>query len=231
MDWVRFLRTATIASIVVVVLINVFAGLIPPLLVFALIWVGGLLWLRTATKGPAILLLVNTILYLALSAPFIVPTLTVPASAGDFILNLAALLAGIGILISAIFVIRGRVEPSGSPRSFGRVLVALFLVGTVLSIFSLVSYDDPEPQEGDIELVTRDIEFHDTSLEADAGSVSVFVENQDATLHTFTIEELDVDLDIPASKNARITFEAEPGTYEFFCAPHKEDMKGTIEVR
>ena len=229
--WVRFLRNATIAAVVVIVLINVFAGLIPPLVIFALIFLIGVFWLTKATKGPAILLLVGFVLFLALSAPFIIPTLTVPASAGDFILNLASLLDAIGGIVGAIFVIRGRVEPSDSPRTLGRVLIGLFVLGTVLSIFSLVTYDDAESQEGDIELVTRDIEFVDTSLEADSGSVSVFVENEDATLHTFTIEELDVDLDIPASKSARITFDAEPGTYEFFCAPHKEDMKGTIEIR
>ena len=46
-----------------------------------------------------------------------------------------------------------------------------------------------------------------------------------------SIHNLDVDLDIPASKSARITFDAEPGTYEFFCQPHKEDMKGTLTVQ
>ena len=36
-SWVRLLRNSTIAAIVTVVLINVFAGIIPPLVVFALI--------------------------------------------------------------------------------------------------------------------------------------------------------------------------------------------------
>ena len=157
--------------------------------------------------------------------------MTVPASAGDFILNLASVLAAVGAIIGATFVIRRRVEVSDGPRTLGRLLVGLFILGTAFSIFALLGYEDAESQEGDIELVTRDIEFDDTSLEGEAGTVSVFVKNEDSTLHTFTIEELDVDLDIPASKSARVTFEAEPGTYEFFCVPHKEDMEGTIEIR
>lgn len=229
--WMRLLRSSTIASIIVVALVNILAGLIPPLVVFALIWLGALFWMKKATRGPAILLLVAFIVYLAMSAPFVIPTMTVPASAGDFILNLASILAAAGAIVGAIYVIRDRVESSDASRTLGRVLVGLFIIGTVFSIFSLVTYDDAQAQEGDIQLVTRDIEFQDTSLEADAGEVSVFVDNEDSTYHSFTIEELDVDLDIPASKSARVTFEAEPGTYEFFCVPHKEDMKGTIEIR
>jgi len=60
--------------------------------------------------------------------------------------------------------------------------------------------------------------------------VAVFVDNQDTTLHTFTVEEFGVDLEIPAGESARITFDAEPGTYEFFCRPHQPDMSGTLEV-
>ena len=231
-NWKRLLRNSAIASIVVVALINVFAGLIPPLVIFAVVWLIGVIWLGRSTKGPAILLLVGFIAFLALSAPFVLPTLAVPASAGDFILNLASLLAAIGGIIAAVFVLRGRAEEaSDTPRTFGRVLVALFALGTVFSIFSLITYEDAEVQEGDIELVTRDFEFEDTDLEGEGGEISVFVENADATLHTFTIDALDVHLDIPASKSARITFDAEPGTYEFICVPHEADMKGTLVVQ
>lgn len=41
--------------------------------------------------------------------------------------------------------------------------------------------------------------------------MAVFLENKDQTLHTFTIEELGVDLQIPAGEPARIAFDAEPG--------------------
>jgi plastocyanin len=229
LSWLRFLRWSTIASIVIVVVINVFAGLIPPLLIFAVAWVGGLIWLRGAEKGPAILLLVAFVLFLGLSAPFIVPTLTVPASAGDFILNLASLLAAIAGILGAISVIRKR-DDTGAPTTIGRILIGLFVVGVAISIFSTVSYDDAVAQDGDVKLVTKDIKFSDTSLEAGGGEVSVFIDNQDSTLHTFTIEELGVDLAVPASKSARITFNAEPGTYEFFCRPHEGDMKGKLVI-
>lgn len=228
--WAKLLRTATIVAIVDVILVNVFAGIIPPLLVFGVIWIGALVWLGRAAKGPAILLLVSFIAFIALSAPFTIPTLTVPASAGDFILNLAGLLAALVGIVAAIAVVRGLVDTAPAARSLGVAAAALFVVASAFSIFSAATYDDAEAKEGDLELVTKDIEFQQTSLEAEGGEISVFVDNQDGTLHTFTIEELDVDLDIPASKSARVTFDAEPGEYEFFCEPHKEDMKGTLTV-
>ena len=109
--------------------------------------------------------------------------------------------------------------------------MGLFVALALFSVVSTVGYDEAAAQEGDIELATEDIEFTDTSIDAQSGEVSVFVDNADGTLHTFTIDELNVDLDIPASKSARVTFQAEPGTYEFYCVPHHEDMKGTLTVR
>lgn len=229
MSWAKLLRWATIAAIVVVALINVFADVIPPLVIFGVIWIGSLWWLGRSTKGPAILLLVSFVAFLVLSAPFVVPTLTVPASAGDFILNVASILAALTGIVASIALLRG-LGPSGAPLSIARAAAGLFVVAAIFSVFSTVTYDDATRQEGDIELVAKDVEFVPTSLESDGGEISVFVENQGSTLHTFTIDDLDVDLDVPASKSARVTFDAEPGTYEFYCVPHEGDMEGTLTV-
>lgn len=229
--WSTLLRAAVVTAIVDVVLVNVFAGVIPPLLVFAVIWVGALVWLRKTSKGPAILLLVSFVAFIALSAPFTIPSLAIPASAGDFILNVLGLLAALAGIVAAVQVIRGQTGPAPAARTLGLAAVVVFVVGSVFSVYSAVTYDDAVAQEGDLRLVTKDLEFQETSLESEGGEVAVFVDNEDPTFHTFTIEELDVSLDIPASKSARVTFDAEPGEYEFFCEPHKEDMKGTLTVQ
>ena len=227
--WVSLLKWSAIASVIVIVLVNIFAGIIPPLLVFAVLFLAGVIWLRRATKGPTILLLVVFTLHLVLSAPFSIPALGVPASAGDFILTVASVLASIAGIVAAIGVLR-RLTASDAPKRLGLALVGVFVLATIFSVISTVGYENATAQEGDVELTAEDIEFTETSLEAGSGQVSVFVDNADATLHTFTIDELDVNLNIPASSAARITFQAEPGTYEFYCAPHKEDMEGTLTV-
>lgn len=232
MSWSKLLRWATIAAIVDVVVINVVSGVvIPPLLVFGVVWIASLWWLgRGSTRNPSILLLVSFVAFIALSAPFTFPTLVVPASAGDFILNLLGLVAALVGIVAAVSLIRGRVDPVPAARSLAIGAAVVFGIASAFSLFSAVTYDSAEQQEGDVELVAKDIEFQQATLEAEGGEISVFVENEDQTLHTFTIEELDVNLDVPASKSARVTFEAEPGEYEFFCAPHKEDMHGILTV-
>ena len=229
--WVELMRWSAIVAIVVVALINILGGMvIPPLVVFGLLWIGGLGWLTRATKGPSILYLVTFVAFIALSAPFTISLFMVPVLAGDFVLNLAGVLTALAGIVAAIMILRGQMGVSKTAATLARAAVAVFVVGAAVSIFSMVTYDDAVAQEDDLRVVTEDIEFGPTILEAPSGEVSVFVENKDQTLHTFTIEELDVGLDIPASKSARVTFDAEPGEYEFFCEPHKEDMKGTITI-
>lgn len=231
LGWVKLLRWATIAALVVVIFINVVAGVIPPLLVFVLLWAGGLFWLTRSTKGPAILLLVTFVAFLLMSGPFIVPSLMAPAGGAEFVTNLLSVLAAIAGILAAVAILRRRHEhASDTPKRVGLLVAALAIVGIAVATFATMGYENPAPQEGDVELAAQDIEFTQTELEAQSGQVGVFVSNADATLHTFTIDELDVNLTIPASKDARVTFEAEPGTYEFYCAPHREDMQGTLTV-
>lgn len=232
MTWTKLLKYSAIAGAVILALVNLFAGVIPPLVVFVLLWIGSVFWLGTATKGPAILLLVSFLAFAVMSAPFALPAFAVPASAGDFILNLGAYLAALVGIAAAIAVLRGRAGSTGAARSVGLGAGGLFLVASIFSVFAAATYDDAVMQEGDIELVTKDSEYQPVTIEAEEGEISIFVDNEDATLHTFTIDELDVDLDVPASKSARVTFDAEPGrTYEFFCVPHEsEGMEGTLRV-
>jgi plastocyanin len=232
LTWKKLLIWSSLVAIVVTALVNVVVEPIPPLLVFMALWAGGLLWLRRSTKGPAILLLVVFVLHLALGAPFALPALMLPASGGDFTTTLATSLASLAAIAAAIALLRRKDVPSGdAPRSLAVVLGALFLVGAAFSVKATLDYEDATAQEGDLQLAAENIDFTEGSLEASPGEVSVFVDNKDATLHTFTIDELGVDLDLPASSAARVSFSAEPGTYEFYCEPHKDVMQGTLTIR
>jgi plastocyanin len=232
-SWTKLLRWSAIAGFVVIAAISIFGGaIIPPLIVFAVLWLVGALLLSRSSMAAAILLLITFLLFLGLSAPFVVPTLAVPASAGDFILNAASLIAAIVGIVAAIAVLRRRdAAASSAPRVVGLAGLAIFLVAFVVGIVALATYKDASPQQGDIKLVAEDFDFSEDALRAAQGEVSVFVENKDSTLHTFTIDELSVDLDVPAGSSARVTFDADPGTYVFYCVPHEGDMNGDIEVQ
>jgi plastocyanin len=79
--------------------------------------------------------------------------------------------------------------------------------------------------------VAESVEFEPASVTASAGEVSVHIDNRDPVRHTFAIDELGVETEIPAGKGRRVTFDAGAGEYEFHCTvPGHEDMKGTITV-
>lgn len=229
--WRRLLITVTIAAIVGLVVLFVLAGVIPPLLVFAVLLLVGVFLLRAKTKAGAIMLLIVHLVMLVTSLPFTIPSLQVPASAIDFGLTLFLAVVNLVGVGSAAAVIAGRGDVlTGAARTVGAVALIVILLGVALGVYASVTYDSEPAQEGDIEVVTEDTDYSDTSLEADEGTVSVFVDNNDGTTHTFTIDELDVDLEVPGGKTARIEFEAEQGSYEFYCVPHEEDMAGSLKV-
>lgn len=232
-SWTKLLRWSAIAGFVVIAAITIFGGaIIPPLIVFAVLWLVGAFLLSRSSMAATILLLVTFLLFLGLSAPFVIPSLAVPASAGDFILNAASLIAAIVGIVAAIAVLRRRDgAASSAPRMVGMAGLGIFLLAFVVGIIALVTYKDASAQPGDIELIAEDFEFSEDALQAEGGEVSVFVENKDSTFHTFTIDELGVDLDVPAGASARVSFDADPGTYEFYCVPHESDMNGAIEVQ
>ena len=230
-SWRALLFRTTIVAIVANIIILVLAGLIPPLVFFIILFIVGLVLLRRGGKAGPILLIVLFTLYLLLNSFFVIPVLTVPASAFDFIPTLLAILPVIVGIVAAIGVLRAREEaPAPAARTVSGVAIAVFVLGTILSIVATVTYDSDEAKGGDIRLVAEDIEFSQEGLTAEAGTVSVFIDNKDRTLHTFTIDPLDVDVDIPAGKSTRVTFEAEAGGYEFYCTPHESDMTGTLTV-
>lgn len=62
-------------------------------------------------------------------------------------------------------------------------------------------------------------------------SVGVFVDNKDPIRHTFAIEALDIEVELPANTARRVEINAPPGAYDFLCTvPGHDQMKGTITL-
>jgi plastocyanin len=223
-----------LAIVVPVVLIAGMVALgevIPPLIVFAAIFLVGAFLARRPGKSGPILLGIVAFVTVGLNAPFTVPAFVVPESTVDFLLGTVSTIAGIATLIAAIGALRSE-RSSAAPRAVALSVVGLIILMTGVAVVARITYAEPVAASGDIRLTTQDIEFAPATISADAGAVTVFVTNQDPTLHTFTIEELGVDLQIPGGSDASVTFDADPGTYDFVCVPHEDmEMTGTLEVR
>ena len=71
--------------------------------------------------------------------------------------------------------------------------------------------------------------FDPAELEAAAGDVTIDFTNEDDTDHTFTIEELDIDVAAGGGESASGEATLEAGSYEYVCRIHPA-MQGTLTV-
>ena len=199
---------------------------IPFIVVFGIVgW-----WVGRGGRASGIVVAVLALLFIAMNAPFIVPTLAVPASVVDFVSTAWLVLASITAVIAGVMAFR-HAGPASGARTMQRLMAGLGVVVVIVSVVAMATYEEASGEQGDLQLTAEDIEFKEESLDADSGTVAVLVTNNDPTYHTFTIDELDVHVDIPQGSTARVEFEADAGEYEFYCVPHETDMKGTLTVQ
>lgn len=122
----------------------------------------------------------------------------------------------------------------GSTSSVGPWLaVGVVAAGSVIPLVAGVLGNQPQRESAGIELVAENVAFDQSELRAAAGEVTVSLENKDLFWHTFTVEDLGVDLRVPVAAQMTVTFDAPAGEYTFICAipGHPEaGMEGTLIV-
>lgn len=113
-----------------------------------------------------------------------------------------------------------------SPSSFGPwLVVALIGLNTVQPLLGGALSREPDQESAQIELVADNIGYSETEVSTAPGEIRLSLENRDLFWHTFTIDELDVDLRVPVSATLTVRFNAPPGEYRFFC-----DVPGHPEI-
>jgi len=142
--------------------------------------------------------------------------------------SVVGLVAALGFLLS-----RGNLAAGGS---VARVVSALGLV-LILAITGYAAATGATNngiRSGDLVIAATNARYSTTTLTADHGTVTVDFTNNDLFWHTFTVTNLGVDIRSPVKGHERVSFNAAPGTYEFFCAipGHKQiGMRGTLVIR
>ena len=153
-----------------------------------------------------------------------------PQSAVLLSSGLAAItFAGLASAIGSLAGRKAEADDGAAPRYAAWASLLLF-VG--LWGWSLIGVDPAGPV-ADASLVAKNVAFSEGALSVAAGEVTVAMSNQDLFWHTFTIDSLGVDLPVPVGATRSVTFEVEPGTYEFKCRipGHPEaGMVGIISV-
>ena len=229
--WLSMLRWATYGLMAVPVLITIVAQtVIPPLIVFFVLFIAGLVWLGRDERKGTIMLGILALLFFAINVPFILDAIGHPESWSEFIPNVIGVLSAIAALAATTALLRNRGTEKGA-ATLTRVLLVVGVVAIGFSVVQALGLESDTAQEGDVTVVAEDVEWSPEQLEVDAGG-AVFVENKDLFRHTFTIEDLDISEDLGPGQDVRVELSAEPGEYEFICeVPGHEDMEGTLTVR
>ena len=128
-----------------------------------------------------------------------------------------------------------------STRSAGILRVAVLLVAAALVVSACGGDDDDSGSNGggdgggeaqSIEVTAANFAFDPTTIEAEPGQeIEVTLANEDDAEHSFTITDLDVEVEAAGGESADVSFSApDSGSLEFFCKYHPEQMTGEVAV-
>jgi cytochrome c oxidase subunit 2 len=129
---------------------------------------------------------------------------------------------------------------NGSTRG---LRLALLLVTAAL-VVGACGGDDDDSGSGDgggngggseaqsIEVTAANFAFDPTTIEVEPGQeITVTLVNDDDAEHSFTVEDLDVEVEAHGGESADVTFTApDSGSVEFHCEYHPEQMRGEISI-
>ena len=145
----------------------------------------------------------------------------------------AVSLAGLVAAVASLVRHWGSASDAAVVGGIGVGALALFLIimGMGLALGQNLSTGT---QPGDITLQAQGAQFSETMLSAQPGEVTVILVNHDLFWHTFTVDQLGLNLAVPGNSARRITFKAAPGMYHFYCAIPGHagiGMQGTLTVK
>ena len=116
-----------------------------------------------------------------------------------------------------------RTEASSAETAMGRTALGLVLVALLVSVptwFLTRDTVDDAVASGLQEVTAANFAFEDVT--AAAGS-EVVVRNADPFHHTFTIDELGINIDLLPGEATVVALPDSPGTYTYYCVPHSSD--------
>ncbi|HEV3014506.1 MAG TPA: cupredoxin domain-containing protein, partial [Actinomycetota bacterium] len=209
-------REALVGAVVMLVgagLLRVGSGVLG-LLVLAALFVNIELWMFPAANGNAT--------YRVGLADLLVPASLVAFSLAGFIGAVAGL-----VHLRDPAAGRGAAAPTG-------ILAGVFIFTSLGLVWAMTDAEAQVVPEGALEVETTNVAFVPDSLRSTGGELTVAVRNRDLFWHTFTVDDLGVDVTAPVGRLRSVAFEARPGTYSYYCRipGHATlGMRGTLTVR
>ena len=112
-------------------------------------------------------------------------------------------------------------------------LVAPALVAAAFGVACGQEETDSGAQEQSFEVQAFDNYYDPTSLQFEPGAnVNLTLQNSGSVAHSITINDLDFEAEAQSGDSIENSFTAptEPGSLEFYCKFHPDEMQGTISI-
>ena len=88
---------------------------------------------------------------------------------------------------------------------------------------------ESEATDSSATITAANVAFDPTELSV-AGGETITLRNEDDVEHSFTIDDPEVDAEAEGGEEATVAAPDEPGTYDFYCRYHPDQMTGTLTV-
>lgn len=235
LSWARLVRSTAVAQCVGLVAVAVVLGDAEAAGVAAATVVGlGLLRFRGGRIGVAFLTLV--FLDVAFFTGAAALTNLADRAATPATIATAALAAlAIPGLVASVATLARRERSSAASWLAGAVAVIAFVAFAAVAVTSLFTSAAAATAGPEVLWIrSSGMRFSARELVATSRTVTIRFSNRDLFWHTFTIDELGVDLKVPVGGDKEVRFEAAPGTYLYYCAVPghaSAGMRGTLTVR
>ena len=116
---------------------------------------------------------------------------------------------------------------TGAKRPLGKPAWALLLLGAGAAVVLIAGR--PAPDSRVVEMAA--FSFAPETVTAEEGRVTLRLQNRDTVRHTFTVDALDIDVNVGPGQHRKVSLVLPPGTYRFYCIPHDPRMEGDLIVR
>lgn len=227
--WLTLARGAAITIFAWMVLLTILArNIIPPVLVLGLIAGVFTLFLKGRRRRTGLGFAIFSVLLLLGDARGVLDELSNLDSTPAFTLTLLVVIgAGLGI-VSGLGAFFGWSATPVRNLVWGAATLMVVLGATSAVIGARA--DSAELTVADTPVTIERLVYEPETVTVDRGD-GIWVDNRDGIRHTFTVEGLDLDLEIPALKARRIDVEGPAGTYQVICTvPGHENMMATLVI-
>ncbi len=201
---------------------------------FAALVAAGLLLLRFRRRAGTIVVGLISANVAFFTATATAANLLDGASLGTVAVPAAVAAVSLLTMISALAALTvGRRPEAVRGTAMSVAIIVLAFVATLGAAAALAA-EGPSASATALRVEAKNTAFSARTLTGSAGAVAVWFANRDLFWHTFTVDELGVDLKVPVGGERTISFNASPGTYAYYCAVpgHREaGMEGTLTVR